>query len=229
LVVAPAHDRLPSFWFIDLKSGIKTLIGLAGSLYMVCWLLPQLFFAQIINRTVRRQPYMIISPIGRLLMILVAVVISWLGLDNPGLSLAVFFACYWLMAATDAPVTVVWGDMLGSTVPSNLRGVLFGVGQFFVALGALAMREFTRWVLGDSGLQFPHNYALLFGVAGVIILMGGISLSLTIEEKHETPPVLGPRAREYVPYLGNVLRTDREFRKFIRTRGLKTSSAIRSC
>jgi MFS family permease len=215
-LISSGGTVVPSF--VSQLTDSKQLIGLAGSLYMVCWLLPQLFFAQIINRTVRRQPYMIISPVGRLLMILVAMLISWLGIDNPGLSLAVFFAGYWLMAATDAPVTVVWGDMLGSTIPSNLRGVLFGIGQFFVAIGALAMREFTRWVLGDSGLAFPHNYALLFGVAGVVIFLGGIGLSLTIEEKHGTPPALGPRVREYVPYLGNVLRTDREFRKFVRTR-----------
>lgn len=204
--------------FVSQLTDSKQLIGLAGSLYMVCWLLPQLVLAQIVNRQPRRQPFMRIAPYGRLVMILMAALIGALGIDNPALSLAVFFTGYWLFAAIDAPVTLAWGDMLGSTIPPNLRGVLFGIGQFFVAFGALAARELARWALGESGLEFPHNYALLFGVAGTIFFIGGVGLALTIEEPQARPPVPGPRIREYVPYLGNVLRHDREFRIFIRTR-----------
>src|SRR5712691_8972891 len=36
----------------------ETIIGLAGALYPFAWLVPQLLFAQVINRSTRRKPFM---------------------------------------------------------------------------------------------------------------------------------------------------------------------------
>jgi MFS family permease len=196
----------------------RAIIGLAGAVYMFAWLLPQLFLAQVVNRRARRHPFIMFAPFGRCALLAAAGLIALTGRDDPALTLIIFLVGYWSFAALDSPVTLAWGDLLGGTIPNNLRGLMFGVAQFIVAFGALAMREFTRWALGPTGPTFPNNYALLFGIAGVIFVIGGAGLALTRESAPDKALAPGPRAHEYVPYLGNVLRSDREFRKFVRMR-----------
>ncbi|PJF33413.1 MAG: hypothetical protein CUN49_18620, partial [Candidatus Thermofonsia Clade 1 bacterium] len=97
--------------------------------------------------------------------------------------LIAFLIGYWSFAMGDSLVTLIWGDMLGSSLPNKLRGTLFGIGQFMVALGAFGMSQFARWAIGGSGLAFPLNYALIFAVAGAFFVCGGLGLALLREEQ----------------------------------------------
>ncbi|MBE0696063.1 MAG: MFS transporter, partial [Anaerolineaceae bacterium] len=83
-------------------------------------------------------------------------------------------------------------------------------------------------VLGDRGPAFPNNYALLFGVAGALFALSIIP-TLFI---HELP---GGKAvekiaslGEFLPMLGDVLRTDGPFRAMLITRMLTSLFAMAS-
>lgn len=204
--------------FISQLTDNKQIIGLAGAMYTFAWLMPQLIVAQIANRRARRKPFIWPAPFFRLFMIVAAAVISFFAVDSPGLTLVVFLIAFWLFAVGDAIVTLGWSDLLGSSVPHNLRGTLFGASGLAVAVGALLMSAIARWALGPNGPAFPNNYALLFGLAGGIFIVGGIALVMTVEEKADTPHEPGPTFSQYGAFLTNVLRTDRDFRRFIRTR-----------
>jgi MFS family permease len=215
-LVASGGAVIPSF--VSQLTDSKQLIGLAGAMYTFCWLVPQLLMAQAVNRGTRRKPF--VRPVVpfRLAFVAMALIIAANPPGGSGMTLAVFLGVYWFFAAGDALITLVWGDMLGSSVPHHLRGVMFGIGQFGVAMGALGTSTLARWALGPSGLPFPQNYALLFGVAGALFVIGGIGLMLIIEEEVGEPVEPGPPLREYVPYLLNILRHDRGFLRFTRTR-----------
>lgn len=212
--------------FVSQLTNNKTIIGLATAMYTFSWLLPQLFLAQWVNSRARRQPFMRPAPVFRLLMIIIGATAAFFGAENTELILVVFCIGYWLFAAGDSIVTLAWMDLLGSSIPNKLRGTMFGIGQFAVAIGALIMSQFARWAVGDSGLAFPLNYAIVFIVAGLFFVSGGIGLALIREEKNEIPPTTALPTRQYAVFLGNVLKTDKEFRKFIRTRLLLDFAAM---
>lgn len=207
--------------FVRQLTDSQVLIGLSGSLFTVCWLLPQLFLAPVFSRHTHRKRFMNPSGLFRLSILLMAMLIGMFGAENPDLALLAFFGLYGFFAATDAWITLAWGDFLGSAIPSHLRGTLFGVGQFTVAISALGTSALARWALSDaSGLVFPHNYALLFGIASIFYVIGGITLALCVEEPAHLPTESGPALREYLPLLWKIIRHDREFLRFARTRVL---------
>src|SRR5258708_4630818 len=207
--------------FVRHLTSSEQIIGLAGSIYSFSWLLPQLMFAQLINRGKHRKAWLTWTAVPfRLIMAVMALSIALTGPGNRNAILLIFLGGYSLFAATDGLVTIVWADLIGSAMPERLRGVLFSAGQFAVAFGALGMRAVVRALLGSGGPPFPQNYAQMFGLAALLFVIAGVCLALLVEEKQQSPAQVGPTFKEYLPYVGNVLRQDRAFRFFIITRGL---------
>ncbi len=200
--------------FVSRLTSSELVIGLSGSLYQFGWLVPQLLFAQIVSRSTRRRPYMTRTVIPfRLTLGVTSIIIAFTAADSSTGILVTFLAGYTLFAIGDALATIVWADMLGNSVPERWRGILFGAGQISVAISTLGTREILRYLLGPSGPSFPQNYAVMFGIATFIFVLGGVALVLTAEEEDSVPLEPGPPMRQYLVYLGTVLRTDREFRR----------------
>src|SRR5450432_1817983 len=198
--------------FVRHLTNSEQVIGFAGSIYSFSWLLPQLMFAQLINRSARRKPWLTFTTVPfRMVMAVMALSIALSGPSNQNAILLIFLTGYTLFAATDGLTTIVWADMIGGAMPERLRGVLFSAGQFVVAFGALAMRAVVRTLLGPNGPAFPQNYAQMFGIAAILFVLAGLCLALLVEEKSDAPAQVGPTFKEYFPYVGNVLRQDRAF------------------
>lgn len=212
--------------FVSQLTSNQGLIGLTTGAYYFFWLVPQLFLAQVVNRRAWRKPFLLPAPFVRLTMIAIAIILVTVDPRSTQVMLIAFLLGYWAFAIGDSIVTLGWGDMLGSSMPNKLRGTLFGIGQFLVAIGAFGMSQFARWAIGDSGLAFPLNYGLIFAVAGAFFVCGGIGLALLREEQPAPISAKSPSVREYGTFLGNVLRADREFRHFVGTRLLFDLAAM---
>ncbi|MEP7289201.1 MAG: MFS transporter [Chloroflexota bacterium] len=205
--------------FVRRLTDSETVVGLISSIYLFAWLLPQLFMAQIINRSTNRLAFMTRTVIPvRLIMAGMAIAIAVIGAGNSTTILIVFLVGYILFAISDGFITLVWADLLGNLIPERWRGVLFSISQIVTTVGALITREVARHLLGPNGPAFPQNYAQLFGIAAALFFIAGIALTLLVEDKKETNIQPGPTLAQYLPYLGNVLRRDREFQKFVITR-----------
>lgn len=213
--------------FVSRLTNSDTLIGLAGSSYAFAWLIPQLVFAQYITRRARRKPFVTwaVMPF-RLIMAVIAVAIGATAAENHTAILAIFMTGYILFAVGDGLITVVWADLIGGMVPERWRGVLFGGGQVVVAIATLGTRAVVEHMLGPSGPAFPQNYAQMFGIAAAIFLCAGACLMLLVETPTTLAKQTGPTLNQYLPYLGNVLRTDRAFQRFTLTRSLIDLTAI---
>ncbi len=213
--------------FVSRLTDAKEIIGLSGSLYHFAWLLPQLLLAQLINRATRRKRIMALTVIPfRLSMLGMALIIGILSADNREGILVTFLSGYTFFAMTDGMISLIWADVLGSSIPVRWRGILFGAGQLAVAVSSLGVRELVRWLLGPSSPAFPHNYGLMFGIAATGFVLGGLCLTLTIEEPSDVPHQPGPTLTQYFPYLGNVLRSDRQFLHFAITRVFLDLAAV---
>ncbi|PJF35408.1 MAG: hypothetical protein CUN49_10755, partial [Candidatus Thermofonsia Clade 1 bacterium] len=104
--------------FVSQLTSNQSLIGLATGAYYFFWLVPQLFLAQIVNQRMWRKPFLLPAPFVRLTMIGIAVVLVTVDPRNTGLMLIAFLIGYWSFAMGDSLVTLIWGDMLGSSLPN---------------------------------------------------------------------------------------------------------------
>jgi MFS family permease len=149
---------------------------------------------------------------------LMALIIALAGNTNPGVILVTFLVCYGLFWIGDGLVTIVWADMLGSTLTPTARATLFGLGQFGVAIGAVVAREVVRTFLAPDAPPFPTNYALLFAIAGICFVIAGLALSAIREEDRTNTVQQGPTLRQFLPFVFTVLKEDRRFRYFTMVR-----------
>lgn len=200
--------------FIQRLTGDQRVIGLVGIIPTLFWLAPQLLFAQFISRRSSRQPYLRPIFLVRIVVLIMAGVIAAGGTNGQSEILVGFIVCYMILWVTDGFFTIVWADLLGSSLPDKSRSTLYLLGTLGTALGAFAARFIVEFLLSDRGPIFPYNYAWLFGIAGVLLVVGGVALALMKEETTTVVIPRGPTLRELIPYIGEVLRTDAKFRHF---------------
>lgn len=200
---------LPSF--ISQLTDSAPLIGLASTIQTGAWFLPQLVAASYLADKDRKKPYMLLPAIiGRPVFWLLAVVLFLAGDRTPALILGLFFVGLAVFMGTDALTAVAWFDILSKTIPPTRRGRLIGTGQVFSGLLTVGAGAVVNAVLGPQGPAFPHNYALLFFLAGLSLLASWLAMSLLREP---VGPTQGQRLpwNAFLPRLWTVLRENRTF------------------
>ena len=207
--------------FVRRLTDSEILIGLSGSLFTVGFTLPQLLVARYIVRYERKKWWFVGPNIPvRFVILIFALLTVYLGKDRPELILLAFFIGYGIAALGDGLVGVPWADLVGTSLDNRWRARMFGVASAVTGLIMLLIAPLVGVILGDNGLGFPDNYALLFAAAGVVfvlsILPGLFIHELPGGKTVQTILSLG----EFLPDLGRVLRDDRPFRAFIVTRVL---------
>jgi MFS family permease len=213
--------------FVRHLTNSEVLIGLSGSLFDVGWTLPQLFIARYIIRYERKKWWFVGPNIPvRFVILAFAVLTVLLGKTRPGAILVAFLICYGLAGLGDGIVGVPWADLTGTSLDNRWRARMFGLVTAGTGLIMLGVPPLVGLVLGGAGLEFPNNYALLFGVSGVLFVISIVPALFL----HELPggkrvdkiPSLG----EFLPYLGSVLRNDVPFRAMLITRMLTSLFAM---
>jgi MFS family permease len=199
--------------FIGELTDSEVVIGLLSTLTAGAWLLPQLVFANLLSNKPRKKPFFFLGAIpGRPLFLLYAVGLG-LGLHrNPTLALILLLAFQTLFYATDSLASVAWFDVLAKVIPENRRGRLIGVAQITHGLLAIAVGPIIFALLGENAPAFPHNYALIFALAGGCLLLSMFSWSFVVEPD-EAVEEERPSWRDYFPHLLSTLRNDRAFRR----------------
>jgi MFS family permease len=204
--------------FVRRLTDSEIVIGLFSTLFMVGYTLPQLFVARYVVRYERKKWWFVGPNIPvRFVILIFALILAWLGAAQPGVILLVFFICYAIASFGDGLVGVPWADLAGTSMSHRWRARMFGLTTVGTGLTMLLIAPLIAYILSDRGPGFPTNYALLFGLSGLIFAIS-IVPGLFI---HELP---GGKAREkipsfgeFLPYIGRVLRDDMPFRAFIVT------------
>ncbi len=209
--------------FIRRLTDVEVLIALSSQMFEFLWLLPQLLIARRLVR-VRNKKWWFVGPnlAARPMLVLYALLIVLVGPERPGLLLGGFLLFYGLAALGDGLVGVPWLDLVGSSLDNRRRARLFGYGNAVVGVAMLGLAPAVRLILDHDGLAFPNNYALLFALAGALML-ATIPFTLFIKElPGGEPRATVPSLREYLPELGRVLRHDAPFRAMITARLLSS-------
>lgn len=213
--------------FVRQLTDSEVLIGLSSTLFEIGWTLPQLFIARYLMRYARKKWWFVAPNIPtRLVMLIFAGLIVILGEGRPGAILVAFFLAYSITALGDGVVGVPWADLTGTSLDERWRARMFGVQAAIAGVIMLALAPVIGFILSDAGPGFPNNYALLFGMAGLmwaLSILPGIFI-------HELPGGKAvekvPSFKEYIPELGRLLRDDLPFRAMLITRLLTTLFAM---
>ncbi len=213
--------------FVASLGGGAVLVGLAGLVFRVTWLLPQLFFAPWVNRATRKKHYVTLPALpGRLVFLPVALLMTLAGPEQPGLLIALLLGSYAALALGDGLSVLAWMDVLGSSLSNERRGWLFGSAQAVTgAIVAVLVSPLVRVILGPEGPPFPNNYALLLAIVGLLLGLALLSF-VQVREGPSPPPKDSPTFRQYRTFLARVLREDAGFRQYLLTRFVYDLAAI---
>jgi len=200
---------LPSF--ISQLTDSAPLIGLASTVQTGAWLLPQLIAASYLADKDRKKPYILLpAALGRPVFWLLAGVLFLASDPAPTLILGLFFASLAIFMGTDALASVAWFDVLSKAIPPTRRGRLIGAGQVLSGLLTVGAGAVVTFLLGPQGPPFPHNYALLFFLAGMAFFASWLAIVFLREPVKPTQAKRLPW-NTFLPELLTVLREDRAF------------------
>jgi len=199
--------------FVSELTSSAPLIGLISTLLMGSWLLPQLIAANYLSAQERQKPYLVISAaVGRSTFFALAAVVYLCAGRWPTLTLVTFYLCVTIFMSCDAMTSVAWFDMWAKMIPPARRGRVVGLGQVLSGLMTIGAAALVRRILSPTGPAFAANYALLFLLAGVAMMISVGALSCLREPPGEAKRQHTPW-REFLPRLGQMLREDRDFRQ----------------
>ncbi len=189
------------------------LATLAVVIMYLGWFLPPVFVAPYLESIKTRHPF--ILRVGLLLRVpiaILAVAIYFYAQDWPVLVLVILYLCLALFSSMDGLAIPVWMDFVSRMIPVNRRGIVLGGRMGLASLAAAVVLFYARHLL--TGYPFPQNYAYLFGIAASLLAVSYICFYQLREVSYaETRSRLAYRA--YWRKLANVLRRDRNFRRFL--------------
>lgn len=207
--------------FIRRLTDSEVLIGFSASLFGIGWTLPQLLVARYVVRATRVKRWFIGPSIPvRLVILLFAIIVVIIGRAQPGAILVAFFICYSIAALGDGAVSIPFAMLLGSSLDNHWRARLFGFQLVFASALMLGISPIIGIILGSAGPAFPNNYALIFGIAGVLFSLSLVPVLFFRELPGSQAVDRIPSLAKFLPDLGRILRTDKSFRAMLITRML---------
>lgn len=212
--------------FLTELGASTSVIGLMSTLQRAGWLAPQLVGARYLANKPFKKPYILLpAGISRSLLLVVAGTIWATQGTPPGLVIGVVIgvsAIFWL---GDGLGSVAWFDFLSKTIPPHRRGRLTSTGQALSGVFGFLAGFIVEWMLGDRGPSYPNNYALLYLIGFIMLVISFVAISFGREPKGVSARSV-PKWSTYIRQLVAVLKKDRAFRRYIVTRQVFNLSAL---
>ena len=193
--------------------GGNVAIGLLGVVVYVGLFLPQIFAARYIETLPWKKPWTVsFGVIHRSLLLLIGLTLIIFGGSYPQVALPLFFLLYTAVQVFMGITTPGWFDLFAKLTPANRRGRLVGWRNSLGGAGAFVCGIILTWLLGV--VWFPLNYSLVIVLAAAL-QFASLSVQSRLVESEPSPTVDRKPIFTYLKDLPGVVRTNREFRKFI--------------
>jgi MFS family permease len=173
--------------------GLSTVLTVAGAL-------PQIFVARWIEPRPRKMPYLMLAIYLR--------VVSWgalagltfvIGASHPRLLAWVLVGLLAIFCAAGGLGGVPYTDIIGKIIPQERRGAFFGGRQALAGPLAVGAALLAQRVLAN--MIYPANYALLFGLAALSLLVASLGFWLIREPPRGDADGKVPSWRAYAQQL----------------------------
>ncbi len=192
------HTVLPSF--IALLTTSSIAVGLMAAVEGIGEIVPQMFTAYLIEDRPRKKPYLLaVITVRWVSWALIAYLTYQWGVTRPELVLAVLVALFSLFSIAGGMGTVVYADIFSKAIPVRKRGIFIGLRQMIGYLMAIGAGYVVKFILDNpEQWPFPANYALIFLLSAVLLLIAFTGVALIYE------PVYPVRRQSHS--LGELLR-----------------------
>jgi MFS family permease len=203
--------------YISRLTDSKLAIGILSTISSMGWLVPQLFTANWVQRLPRKKvvPVNLGLFLERLPVMLLAPAALLLATRAPTLALVAFLLLAAWYAFGAGLLAVAWQDMIGKIIPTERRGLFFGVTNFAGTATGVVGASAAAWMLDHYA--FPTGYVLTFASAAVLIFISWIFLAFAREPAQET--TAEPISQlEFFRRLPAILRADPNFRRYLLSR-----------
>ncbi|MDX1663320.1 MAG: MFS transporter [Candidatus Promineifilaceae bacterium] len=204
--------------FISRLSDSPLPLGIVAVIAQGGWFLPQLFTARRTERLARNKPVVVnLGFFTERLPLWLMPLAALLALVSPAVALALLLLAYAWHAVGAGLIATAWQELIARCFPVVQRGRFLGLSTF-IGTGAGALGGFlSSWLL--ETMPFPQNFALVFAIAAGAISLSWLFLAL-VREPVQQPRDLPADRRAFRTDLGNILRRDRNFRRFLLGRAL---------
>lgn len=207
------YTVLPAF--VTRLGASDALVGLLVTVFYLAWDLPQLAAGNIIARHPRKKPTLLrMAFLGRPVVFGFALLLFVTGGEPTWLVVALLMLVLAILFSTDAFAAIAWFDILGRAFPSERRGGFLSIWQAFKAAGVIGVASVAAYILSERGPEFPYNYALLFTLGGVGLLVSALALTFVHEPAlaEDEPASTQIAWRDFGPHLLHSWRNDSKLR-----------------
>ncbi len=199
--------------FVTKLSDDPLPVGILAVITQAGWFLPQLFTANAVERLARKKPVVINLGffLERLPMFLLVLAAS-IAASNTSLALVLFLFGYAWHTVGSGVIATAWQDLIARCFPVESRGRFMGLATFIGTGMGTAGAGLSAWLLATY--PFPRNFVYTFLIAALGITLSWVFLALTREP---VQPVTNVRqsTRQFWAGLRDILRQDRNFRRFL--------------
>ena len=200
------------------------LIGFVAALFHIGWQIPQLLTSNHVAGLQRYKPMVLAMTLFERLpyfgLALVALAVPVIGVD---IALALTLLLLLVQSLGGGFTGTAWQSMISKIMPAHRLGTFFGIQSACVNLFGAGGALIAGIILESAA--YPRNFALLFFITGISLVISFIFLALTYESK-SAPVDVAERARwrDFAVRLRGILRADPNFRWFLIARALTALS-----
>lgn len=182
--------------FVANLTGSTVWVGGLSTVLIIAAALPQLFVARWIEPRPRKMPYLMLAIYLRVVSWgVLAWLIFTIGAEQPitlAWALVVMLAIFY---AGGGLGNIPYTDIIGKIIPANRRGAFFGGKEALAGPLAVGAALAARQILAH--MDYPNNYALLFGLAALGLAVASLGFWMMKE-----PPgsIVEQRVRNWREY-----------------------------
>lgn len=198
---------------VDKLGGGNVAIGAIPIVVSLMYFLPQIVSANYIRSSPFRKGWTLrLGMLQRVQILLFAIIIGFLGLRSPGVTLAAFFVIYVVNQVFGGLGSPVWFDLVVKTTRSEDRGKLMGIRT---SVGALMgfVNGFLLTVL-LSYLMYPLNFAAVFGFAFLLQFLSWMVLR-NVTELQPSDVESQVSLKQLILQVREIVQKDAVYRKFL--------------
>ncbi|MBN2352454.1 MAG: MFS transporter [Spirochaetales bacterium] len=208
--------------FIQQLYDSALIVSLVPALFMIGYNIPGLFTTGFAERSAFRKKFIalggFIQRLFVLCMVLSVFLLPFVGPRATALIVLFFYLGFSFMGGVYNPA---WIDFCAKTIPVNYRARTNAARSLIGGLGGIAAPLLIDYLLNN--FSFPGNYQLTI-FCGFLLLFLSFSAFLMIRETEPSPPVAHKSFGKFLRSLGEVLKKDRNFVRFLLTQILLSVS-----
>jgi len=171
--------------FVADLTGSTIWVGGLSTILMVAAVLPQLFVARLIEPRPRKMPYLLTAIYLRVVSWgILATSIYYFGGQDPKVLVGILVGMLIIFYMGGGLGGIPYTDIIGKIIPPDKRGAFYGGRGVLAGPLSVGAAFLARQILAK--VPYPDNYALLFGIAAVGLMISSIGFWVIKEPESET-------------------------------------------